>query len=152
MMPRWEVVELAENLSKRVGEVEQVLAGVDPSKWEGAGAAYDGQLDQLSQDLKYLRGSSEEMARRPEKLSTVIDTFLWLDRLSSMMGSMTQGVRRYQSPALADLLESARGNYAGDGERLKLYMRQLAVSSEEAMEIANQEAQRCRSELMSKPR
>ena len=69
-----------------------------------------------------------------------------------MLGSMTQGVRRYQSSAIADLLESARGNYAGDMERLKRYMRQLAVSSEAEMQIAHEEAQRCRAEMVSKPR
>ncbi len=151
-MPRWEVVELGEDLGKRVGDVEQVLAGVDPSSWDGAGAAYVGQLEQLTRDLEYLRLSSAAMVRKPEKLSVVVDTFLWLDRLHSLLGSVAQGVRRYQSSAVADLLESTRGNYAGDMERLKLYMRQLAVSSEEEMEIAHDEAQRCRTEMLSAPR
>jgi hypothetical protein len=92
------------------------------------------------------------MAAAPERLPVVVDTFLWIDRTNSMMASMTDGVRRYQNAAVADLLESARGQYSGAGEKLKEYMRQLAVSVDAQMQIAHEEAQRCRTELVTRPR
>ena len=92
------------------------------------------------------------MALAPERLTLVVDTFLWIDRTNSMMVSMTDGVRRYQNAAVADLLESARNQYSGAGEKLKEYMRQLAVSVDAQMQIAHEEAQRCRTQLVTQPR
>lgn len=148
ILPRWEVVELAEGLEEQAAKVKTLLGNVDPSKWEGAAPAYVQQLESIDRDLDNLTLSSQALARKPETLSVVVDTFLWLDRVQSMMGSMTDGVRRYQSSALADLMESSRGKHVKALEDLKEYMRQLAVASEDRLAIAHQEAQRCRAQLM----
>lgn len=153
MMPSWEVAAIAENLEAQVGKAEQVLNGIKPEEWSQAGAAaYSVQRNNLITELGHLRHSAQAMARTPESLPVVVDTFIWIDRTNSMMASMTDGVRRYQSAAVADLLESARGQASGAGEKLKEYMRQLAVSVETQMQIAHEEAQRCRTDLVTRPR
>ncbi len=153
MMPSWEVTDIADDLQGQISQVEQVLGGVDPQQWSPAGAAaYTGQRNTLLQELGHLRNSALQMAQRPESLPVVVDTFLWIDRTNSMLVSMTDGVRRYQSSAAADLLESSRGHYSGAAEKLKEYMRQLAISVNSQMEIAHEEAQRCRTELLTQPR
>ena len=152
-MPIWEVAAIAENLETQVGQAEQVLSGIKPAEWPQAGAAaYSAQREALLVELGHLRNSARAMALAPERLPLVVDTFLWIDRTNSMMVSMTDGVRRYQNGAVADLLESARGQYSGAGEKLKEYMQQLAVSVDAQMQIAHEEAQRCRTELVTKPR
>ena len=92
------------------------------------------------------------MQRKPEKLSAVVDTYLWLDRLDSMIASVAQGARKYQNAAVADLLIAAKDHNAGQGEGLKTYLRQLVIAREAEMEIAHSEAQRCRGELAARPR
>ena len=152
-MPPWEVASIAEQLETQVGQVEQILSGIKPEEWQASGAAaYSAQRETLMLELSHLRNSARAMARAPERLPLVVDTFLWIDRTDSMMASMTDGVRRYQNGAVADLLESARGQYSGAGEKLKEYMQQLAVSVDAQMQIAHEEAQRCRTELVTKPR
>lgn len=154
MLPTWEVVEIAQQLQEHVNGVQQILEQVRPKEWiqDGAPQAYVDQYENLQQDLTYLGQSAQALAVKPEKLTVVIDTFLWLDRLHSMLGSMTSGVRKYQSDPIADLLDSAGSRNSGAIEQLKGYMRQLASSTEDEMEIAHQEAQRCRSEIVNKPR
>ena len=152
IMPRWEVASIAQDLGVQVDQVEQILGGVHPEEWAQAGVAYAGQRETLLTELGYLRNSAAAMARRPESLPIVVDTFLWIDRTNSMLISITDGVRRYQNAAVADLLESSRGQYSGAAEKLKEYMRQLAISVNLQMEIAHEEAQRCRTELLTQPR
>lgn len=154
MLPRWEVIELSKNLAANVEQTKTVLNELRPKDWiqNGAPAAYVDQYESLQTDLGNLRLSAEALGRKPEKLSVVIDTFLWLDRVSSMVGSMSGGVRTYQNAAVADLLDTARGKGDAAMVVLKEYMRQVAVEQEASMEIAHSEAQRCRERLVSRPR
>ncbi len=153
MLPRWEVTEIADHIVEHAQSVRQILEQVRPKEWiqDGAPQAYIGQHDTLSDDVIYLERSAQALAQRPDKLSTVVDTFLWLDRSQSMLRSLSAGVRKYQNAAIADLLDSAGGVNAGAVEKLKEYMRDLAVSAEAEMAIAHDEAQRCRVELMRAP-
>ena len=154
MMPSWEVSELAAQVQENAEAVERVLDQVRPKEWiqDGAPQAYVDQHESLGRDLENLTLSAQALGRDPEKLSYAVDTFLWLDRFNSMTDSMASGVRKYQSAAIADLLESSTTRGAGAVERLKEYMRQLAAASELRMQTAHDEAQRCRAELMQQPR
>ncbi|MBI1357577.1 MAG: hypothetical protein GC160_24820 [Acidobacteria bacterium] len=154
MIPRWEVVEIAQQLKTHAGGVEKILEQVRPKEWiqDGAPAAYVDQHESLLQDLGYLSRSAEILEHNPEKLTVVIDTFLWLDRLHSMIDSMSLGVRKYQSDPIADLLDSAARRNTTAIEQLKGYMRQLASNTENEMAIAYDETQRCRQELLTQPR
>lgn len=149
MLPRWEVEAMAKSLEEHAAKLEQVLAQVRPKEWTQAGGseAYLEQHATLTTELKHLGLSARNLGRNPEKISVVVDTFLWLDRLGSMLRSMGEGTRRYQNAALADLLDSAVASNSGAEANLKSYMRELAVQREAEMEIAHEEAQRCRSDL-----
>jgi hypothetical protein len=154
LLPRWEVINLSKSLVESVEQAKTVLDQVKPKEWQqdGAPGAYVDQYENLQTDLGNLRLSAEALARQPEKLSVVIDTFLWLDRVGSMVESITGGVRRYQNAPVADLLDSVRGKGDAALAALKEYMRQLAVENEAAMEIAHSEAQRCRERISIRPR
>ncbi len=154
MLPRWEVVDLTKNVVANVEQTKTVLNEVRPKEWiqDGAPAAYVEQLESVQTDLQNLKLSAEALGRSPDKLSYVIDMFLWLDRVSSMVGSLAGGVRSYQSAPVADLLDSARGKTDASLAVMKEYMRQVAVEQEQAMEVAHSEAQRCRGQLAAQPR
>ena len=154
MIPRWEIKELAEDIVKNVSTGQKVLSGLRPNEWvqDGAPEAYVQQLETLKSDLASTTLSAEALGRDPERLSYAVDTFLWLDRSDSLLGSMAAGVRKYSNAAVADLMDSARGRNAGNIATLKEYMRQLAVEVETSMDIAHSEAQRCRADIASKPR
>lgn len=153
MMPGWEVREMAEELVANGESVAQILDNVRPKEWiqDGAPEAYVQQHESLQKDLESMVLSAQSLARDPERLSYAVDTFLWLDRFHSMTASMSAGVRRYQSAPVSDLLDAATGKSAGAIAQLKQYMRQLAVATEQHMEIADSEAQRCRAEMVKRP-
>ncbi|MEZ5363843.1 MAG: hypothetical protein R2748_16260 [Bryobacterales bacterium] len=153
MLPSWEVAKIAGAIVEHAQSVSQILEQIRPKEWvqDGAPAAYADQKATLESDIANLELSAQALARKPAKLSYVVDTFLWLDRSQSMLRSISSGVRKYQNPAIADLLDSAGGVNAGAIESLKGYMRDLAAEAEAEMEIAHDEAQRCRGELMRAP-
>ena len=154
VIPRWEIIEVAQRLDENAKDIRTILSQVRPEEWvqEGAPDAYVGQHDTLRSDLSNLALSAQAMQRKPETLSVAIDTFLWLDRVRSMLRSLTAAVRKYQNPALGELLASAGNRAANHEETLKGYLRQLAVEREAELEISHSEAQRCRETLARQPR
>ncbi len=154
LTPRWEIEAAAVELEENVATIQKILEQVRPKEWiqDGAPDVYLSQYDEVLKDVDYLGRSANALERFPDKLSVVVDTFLWLDRSHSMIESLGEGVRKYQNSAVADLLDSARSRNDGVMDKLKDYMRQLAVHTEQEWSVANDEAQRCRAELMSKPK
>ena len=152
--PRWEIVEIAQRLDESTNDIGKMLSQVRPEEWvqQGAPDAYIRQHNALRSDLSNLALSAQAMQRKPEKLSIAIDTYLWLDRVGSMLRSLTAAVRKYQNPALGELLETAGDRAAASENSLKPYLRQLAVEREAELEISHSEAQRCRETLVRRPR
>ncbi len=154
LLPRWEVIEMAQGVDLHATEMKSLLEQVRPKEWvqDGAPDAYVTQHQSMMQDIDNLSLSAQDMIRHPNGLKAVVDTFLWIDRLSSMISSLEHGVRRYQNAAVAELLVAAKDRNTTEVEKLKTYLRQLAVAREAEMEIADSEAQRCRAELANDPK
>lgn len=149
MMPRWEVISLAQQIDLETRVIEKLLTQVRPAEWieRGAPEIYVEEIEKLKGEVSNLSLSARALERDPEKLSSAIDTFLWSDRVGSMVASIAAGVRKYQNAAVAELLEAVRNRMTGPEAQLKEYMRQLAVERENELDIANSEAQRCRERL-----
>jgi hypothetical protein len=154
LMHQWEVVEMTKQLVEHTDTIKTILGQVRPKEWIQVGApdAYVSQFEALRAELTNVNLSAEALGRKPETLSLAVHTFLWLDRVNSMLDSMADGVRRYQNPSVAELLIAGRNRNQGAELGLKDYMRQLADQWQTRMEIANDEAQRCRETLVKKPR
>ena len=153
MAPRWEVIEMAQGVDLHATEMKALLEQVRPKEWiqDGAPDAYVTQHEGMISEIDSLAASAQDMIRHPDKLKSVVDTFLWIDRLSSMIESLEQVVRRYQNGAVAELLVAARDRNVTESEKLKGYLRQLVVSRETEMDIADSEVQRCREQLARQP-
>ena len=151
MIPRWQVEELAQSVVRNMGTASKIVTQLQPREWVQAGApkAYTEQHQVLLGEMEQVRLAALALGREPERLTYALDTFLWLDRVDSLMGSMAAGVRQYYSPAVAELLDSARNRNAGNIATVKQYMRQLAEHVEGVMRVAHREAQRCREDIVS---
>jgi len=68
-----------------------------------------------------------------------------------MMVSFIEGVRRHQNPAVANLLEEIMNENSDNSQKLRDYLVELATLKETEFKVADQEAQRCRSELVRQP-
>ena len=153
LLPRWEAIEMAQGVELHATEMKALIEQVRPKEWiqDGAPQAYVTQHEELLRDMDSLSLSAQDMMRNPEGLISVVDTFLWVDRLGSMISSLEHGVRKYQNAAVAELLVAAKDRNTSESEKLKGYLRQLAVAHEAELEIADSEAQRCRAELARQP-
>jgi len=80
-----------------------------------------------------------------------MDTYFRLQTMEQMLGSLATGVRRYQNPAIGDLLSGIANENAANREFLEQYLKDLAAVREAEFQIADAEAQRCRGILSKQP-
>lgn len=150
MLPSWEVEELAQQMGEEADKTRLIVEELRPKEWiqDGASSAFVDEHEALVRELEYLRRVAVQLEDRPESLTVAMDTFFWLERLQSMTRSLAGGSEQYQSAALAELLRGANGRIVDHRDTIKTYMRQLAADREEALAVAHDEAQRCRSIML----
>ncbi|MCS7314576.1 MAG: hypothetical protein RMI94_12200 [Bryobacterales bacterium] len=148
--PEWEVRKQIDALTGSLARLKPALDQVRAEEWiaRGAPEAYVSQARTLRTELGYLERSAEILRQRPDRLTAVLDTFFRLDRFQALLVSLEEGVRRYQNPALADLLRSVFAEGAPSREDLRQYLLDLAAAKEQELEVADREAQRCRDLLI----
>ena len=144
--PEWEIRKDLEALVEQTRRLSTPLATLKPADWVGRGApaAYQGQLQSVRAENEYLAGSAAKLAKDPEQLTVALETYLRMQSRDALLNSLSDGVARYQNPALADLIRAAMAESAASGEKLRQYLVRLAALKEEQLKVANQEAQRCR--------
>jgi hypothetical protein len=74
-----------------------------------------------------------------------------IQAVHQLLDSLLGGLRKYQNPALADLIESVAAGDHADLERLEQYILQLASDREAQFAVMDKEAQRCRAALSRQP-
>jgi len=153
LRPEWDIRQSLAVLIADSKRLQPMLAEVNPREWmaKGAPEAYVAQWQALRDEIGYLERTATELARRPERLSLALETYLRLQAIESMMRSFTEGVRRYNNPAVADLLLGVMDENAASASRLREYLVELAANLEAELQILDKEAQRCRADLINRP-
>jgi hypothetical protein len=151
--PEWEVRKSMDELSAQWKRVQGSLAQAKPEDWvsKGAPEVYVRQWKSCQDQTTYVMGSLEKLARQPDKLSTALDAYFRTESLQSTAMSVIDGVRRYQNPAIADLMTEDLNTAILGRERLRQYISDLSVSREREFQMMDSEAQRCRDALMKQP-
>ena len=108
--------------------------------------------DQRRAVCKALVSDARALAQSPDKLTDVLKVLFRVQFLEIAMGSLEEGLRKYQNPALAELLNGTRAENIPNREKLQQFAIELADQREQDYKIADAEAQRCRSQLVTKPR
>ena len=142
----WDAATQVKSLAERAKGLDPVLAEVEPEEWiqKGAPEAYVRQLQSTQLEMRNLVAAADRFAKRPEQLSAAMDTYFLMQSMEQLAGSLSQGVRKYQSNELADQLTEALASNALDRDQLKSYIIDLAKMREQEFQVANEEAQRCR--------
>jgi hypothetical protein len=153
LQPEWDVRQTLAVLIADSKRLQPMLAEVKPQEWvaKGAPEAYVGQWKALQDEIGYLGRTADELAKRPERLTIALETYLRLQAIEAMMRSFVEGVRRYHNPAVADLLLGVMDENAASAHKLREYLVELAADLEAQLQIADKEAQRCRSSLINQP-
>ena len=145
----WDIRQMLASLQARARQLAPVLDQLKPAEWVRSGApqASVGQWTTAKNELRYLLGSTETLAKDPEKLPAALDTFFRMQALDSTLGSVIEGTRKYQNPAIADLVQAIANENDQNRDRLKQYLVDLASEKEHELQVMDAEAQRCRASV-----
>ncbi|MBZ5610311.1 MAG: hypothetical protein LAP38_18770 [Acidobacteriia bacterium] len=149
----WDVRKLLEGLDLLAQHLKPIIDQVKPEAWVAKGApdAYVAQWKSAQAELRYLLSSSTALSKDPERLTLALDTYLRMQAMESTLGSLVEGIRKYQNPALADLAQSVVAENSNNRDRLSQYLTDLAAQKEQEFKVADREAQRCRGLLLNQP-
>jgi hypothetical protein len=148
--PEWEVRDALAALVEKTGKLDPLLDAVKPEDWvpKGAPQAYVAQWKSVKEETSHAIRSARELEKEPERLTLALETYFRLQSVDQMLVSLGEGIAKYQNPALADLIRGAMAETGSGRERLRQYIVQLAALREEQLVIADQEAQRCRIQML----
>ena len=149
----WDTRGVIDQMMTSVARLKPVAAEMNPRDWVNRGApeAYLAQHQSLEQEIGDLAGAAAAFSRQPEKLSAGLDTLFRLQLAQSRLNSLIEGVRTYQNPRLADLIQSLGAEVQVAADRLRPILLDLAQVKEQEFVIADREAQRCRQSLSKQP-
>jgi hypothetical protein len=150
----WDIRTTVKVLNQQTAQLLPILDSLKVKEWTAAGASsvYEQQLDSAKVQLQGFSPAVTEFERHVEKLSSALDVFFRLQNLDAVLGSLTDGVTRYQNPALGELMQGILGQYQNSRQQLRQYMLDLATSKEQEYELMDREAQRCRGDLLRQSR
>jgi hypothetical protein len=148
----WDLRASLDALAAQTARLVPILEQVRPADWKGAPGAYAVQLNSARTQAAGLKAVVEALRKDPEKLTTALDVFLRIQSLDSVVRSVIEGVRKYQNPALADLLLGVLSEGGKSQLQLRQYVADLAQLKEAEFQVMEQEAQRCRSTLTRQPK
>jgi hypothetical protein len=150
----WDVSRAAKDLSAQAERLKPLLDQLTPEQWQakGAPAAYVTQWRNAEDELGYMVRAAANLSRQPEMLTVALETYFRLQAVESQVTSLVEGVRRYQNPAVGDLIVSVMGANSANRDQLRQYITDLAQARDQEFQIADKEAQRCRGQLMRQPR
>ncbi len=145
----WDITQTVAALVTESGRIRPILDQITPREWVGKGApeAYVAQWQSAQQELADMTRIAQNLEKQPERLTVALDTYFRLQSLETRLNSLVDGVRRYQNPAVGDLLLSVLGESAGNREKLRSYIADLAMQKEQEFAVVDKEAQRCRTNL-----
>jgi len=149
----WDVRKLLERLDVQAEHLKPVIDQVKPETWitKGAPETYQVQWKTARAELGYFLASDEALARQPDKLTLALDTYFRMQAMESTLGSLMEGVHKYQSPELAEQMQIIVSENGTNRDQLRQYMQDLAAQKEQEFRVADTEAQRCRGLIVQQP-
>jgi len=158
-----EVGGAALSVSKRAEHLKPMFDEVHPAEWiaKGAPEAYVAQWKSLEEQndavqtemtsLAQLAESNQSGTLQNSALEPTLSALFRLHRFDSDLADLLKAERRYQNPALADLIESVAAGDQSAVEKIQQFALDLSREKDKQFAIVDQEAQRCRSMLANQP-
>ncbi len=146
----WDISQTLTSLAEQAQRLTPILDQLTPEKWQakGAPAAYAAQWRSARSEVGYLLAAVESTKKQPEKLSLALETLFRLQAVEAQVDSLVEGVRKYQNPAVGELLTSVVSANSANRDQLRQYITDLAEIKEQEFQVVDREAQRCRGALM----
>lgn len=145
-----QIAAIFSGIAKHAERLQPMLGQLRPAEWVAKGAP-DTYVAQLARSVEELRGIQDDMAYLTQHPGAqVTDTIKALFRVQAehqLLGSLMGGLRKYQNPALADLIEAVAAEDQADVARLQEYLLELIADRDAQFKVVDGEAQRCRASL-----
>lgn len=153
MQNEWDIHKTLDAIALHADRVAPFVDQIHPENWIAAGApeAYISQAKTCHSELLAIAAFARELSRNPERLTGTLQLLFRIRALETMLGSLGEGLRKYQNPPMAEMLHGAVAEDAGNRDRLQQYSLELAIAKEQEFHVADAEAQRCRQSLSRQP-
>jgi hypothetical protein len=149
----WEMAAVLQEMSAHAGSLLPVLDQADAKMWTAKGApeTYGLQLQSCKEQARALADGAKALALNPEKLSAALEVLFREQGLETMLGSVAEAMRKYQSADAAQQLVALTAEGGASRDRLQRYVAGLAAEREKEYAVMDQEAQRCRGMVLAPP-
>ncbi len=146
----WDISQTVGALAAQAERLKPVLDQLTPEQWQskGAPATYVAQWHAAQDEVGYVLRAADALGKQPDKLSLAFETYFRMQAVEAQINSLVEGVRRYQNPAVGDLMISVMAANSTNRDQLRQYITDLAETKEQEFRIVDQEAQRCRGTLV----
>jgi hypothetical protein len=153
VLSEWDARTEITALVAGVRRLKPLLDKIKPEEWmkEGAPQAWVQQLRSAKSSVDYLAASAEQLAQKPDSMPAAVETYFRLEATETIVNSVREGLRKYQSPDLARMIGDVMVDNSNNREKFKTYLLDLANMRSQELEIMNQEAQRCRDTVTRSP-
>ena len=151
MQNAWDIHRTLASLALLADRLSPVLDQIHPETWNGAPEGYAAQATTCRNELRALSAESRKLDQNPEKLTEALQLLFRVRAAETVLTSFSDGLRKYANPPMADMLNAAVAENAGNKDRLQQYILELAMAREQEFRVADQEAQRCRATLSRQP-
>jgi hypothetical protein len=148
-----EVAAIFSRISERAARIEPMLDQLHPNDWiaKGAPDTYLAQWNSVRQQFTAIESDMSDLTQHPDRLTDSMSALFRVQATHLALGSLMGGVRKYQNPALADLIESVAAEAGGDIDRFEKHILEMAAEKERQFTLVDREAQRCRATLSRQP-
>jgi hypothetical protein len=146
-------IEMFQRISQYPAKLAPYLEQVHPAEWVAKGApdTYVLQLASAKQQVDAIRNEMSALAQHPENMQDSMRALFRVQGFHRSLDSLMGGLRKYQNPALADLIQSVAVEDQEDLSKLQEYILELANQKEQEYLVVDHEAQRCRATLSKEP-
>jgi len=151
MQNAWDIHKTLAAVALLADRLAPVVDQIHPENWNGAPDGYVAQAKTCRNELRALATESRKLDQNPEKLTDALQLLFRIRAAETVLASFSEGLRKYANPPLADMLNAAIAEDAGNKDRLQQYVLELAMAREQEFRVADQEAQRCRQTLSRQP-
>ena len=148
-----DVITILNGISQHFARLEPMLEQVRAKTWEEKGApeTYAIQYKRVQDQIRKQQQDLATLAQHTDNLQEGMRELYKIQAFHRSLTSVMEGLRKYQNPALADLISAVAAEDQTLQDRFQYYLIQLASDKDVQYQMVDKESQRCRALLSKQP-
>jgi hypothetical protein len=149
VMTDYDAAQLFNAVAEQTQKLAPMIEQINTPDWLARGAAptYNQLRDGALAQNRAIVKAMHDLVQHPSRLSDCLSALFRIQSMEMELISLDPGLRKYQNPALADLIGSLLAEGNRNRDRFREYVVDLASHKEQQFEVADKEAQRCRENI-----